>query len=232
MALAASVAQAVFEEDVLESAPPDSVTLDDPEQTRAAQKAWDIWVDEDESDATQSTTEAAITETLLGRALPILGRSGIGEPAELLSELLRFEPALTPQICAYIIEFASTGPRARTILRGALDKLVAESSFSVWQRIWLAEAAGSIRRAKNHHDHYDWLETCASDPNPALAATASAALGKLRRAKVDTLQGSLDKVGPIWRSLVLWGLARTDYDAAKLSADDRLERLLVAEVRQ
>ncbi|AMB41642.1 MULTISPECIES: RNA-directed DNA polymerase [Paenarthrobacter] len=225
--LAASAAKPVLEEDALFSSPPDEVTVDKPEQTRAAQKAWKIWVEEKEGNSKHSITEAAITETLLGRALPILGRSGITEPVDFLSQLLRFEPALTPQISTYIIELASTGPGARTKLRRILDLLFEEQSFSVWQKIWLAEAAGSIRPAKTDYQHYAWLQECVADPNPALAATAAAALGRLHRGDVSKLTASLDQVGPAWRSLVLWGIAQSDPQAAQSVAEDQIERLLL-----
>lgn len=225
--LALSAAQPVFEEDALDLTQSDQFTDVDPAQTRAAQRAWDIWVEENGPDAKQSTIEAAITEALLGRSLPILGRSGDDRPAAFLSRLLRLEPALTPQISAYITELATTGTAARTKLRRALNDLVKEENFSVWQKVWIAEAAGSIRPAKTEHGHYTWLRNCVSERNPALAATAAAALGKLRRGDNDKLKSALDQVGPTWRSLVLWGIAQTDLQTAKLVADNRIERLLL-----
>lgn len=230
-ALGSSAAQPVLEEDALDSALPDEVVVDNPAQTRAAQKAWGIWVEEDESEATQSTIEAAITEALLGRALPILGRSGDTAPIANLSQLLRLEPALTPQISKYMIELAATGPSARSKLRWRLDGLVIEENFSLWQKVWLAEAAGSIRPAKTEHSHYAWLQDCLSDPNPVLAATAAAALGRLRRGDVAKLTAALDQVGPTWRSLVLWGLAQIDLELALTVAEDKIERLLLNALR-
>jgi hypothetical protein len=225
--LASSAAQPILDDDALDFTQPDQVTAVDSAQTRAAQKAWEIWVEEDESDAKQSTIEAAITESLLGRALPILGRSGDERPAEILAQLLQFEPALTPQISTYITELAATSPTARKILRRELDDLVKEESFSLWQKIWIAEAAGTIKPVKADHGHYAWLRDCVSDPDPALAATAAGALGKLRRGDDGNLKAALDRVGPAWRSLVLWGIARTDLEAAWAVADDRIERLLL-----
>ncbi|MFI2563561.1 RNA-directed DNA polymerase [Paenarthrobacter sp. NPDC018779] len=226
-ALAASTVQPVLEEDALFSTPTDEVVIDNPEQMRAAKKAWDIWVNEAESDAKQSTTDAAITETLLGRALPILGRSGVVEPVAYLSKLLRFEPALTPQISAYITELAATGPAARTKLRRTLDLLVEEQNFSVWQKVWLAEAAGNIRPAKTEYKHYAWLQECVTGQNPALAATSAAAVGRLSRGDVGKLTAALDRVGPSWRSLVIWGIAKTDLPTAESVAEDQLERVLL-----
>lgn len=229
-ALDASVAQPVLEGDALDPAPPHEVgevTVDNPAQTRAAQKAWNIWLAEDESEAKQSTTEAAITETLLGRALPILGRSGDDRAVYYLSHLLRFEPALTPQISTYLVELAATGATARSRVRRQLNRLVEEENFSVWQKVWLAEVAGSVRPVRTEHRHYAWLQDCVSDPNPALAATAAMALGRLRRGDVGKLSAALDQVGPTWRSLVLWGIAQMDLPIAKSVAEDQIERLLL-----
>jgi hypothetical protein len=226
-ALAVSVAQPVFEEDMLNSAGSIDAQTIDVAQTRAAKKAWDIWADEDESEAKQSTIEAAITETLLRRALPILGRSGNEEPAESLQQLLRYEPALTPHISAYVTELGAFGPGSRTTLRRSLNEMVTKQDLSVWQKIWLAEAAGSIRPARAEHAHYAWLQECVSDPDAALAATAAVALGKLRRGEVGTLIAALDRIGPVWRSMVLWGIAQTDLQAARNAAEDKFERLLL-----
>lgn len=227
LTLAASVAQPIFEEEVLTSQPPDEATNLDDAQSRAARKAWEIWLDEDESDEKQSTIEAAITETLLRRALPILGRSGEEQPVAYLSQLLRFEPALTPHISTYITELAATGPAARTKLRLQLDEIVKKQDISLWQKIWLAEAAGSIRPGSNEHAHYAWLRECVSDASPALAATAAAALGRLRRGDVGKLTAALDQTGPAWRSLMLWGIGRAELETAQSIADDQIERILL-----
>lgn len=227
MALASTEAQPVPEEDALSTTPVDVVSIDNPAQTRAAQRAWALWTGEDEE---QSTTDAAIIETLLGRALPILGHSGDEAPVAHLSGLLRYEPALTPQISTYITKFAATGPAARTKLRRALNQLVDEPILSVWQKVWLAEAAGTIWPARTDQHHYSWLRSCIADPNPALAATAAASLSKLRRGDVKQLGAALDRVGDAWRSLVLWGMATTDPDEAKAASEDRMERTLVEEL--
>jgi hypothetical protein len=230
-ALAGTAAQPVTEDDVLDSAGEDASSPTDDAQERAAIRAWEIWLLEDESDEQQSKPEAAITETLLGRALPILGRRGFDTPVRSLSQLLRFEPALTPQIAAYIKELAGTTPLARTKLRNALDRLVSESILSTWQKIWLADAAGSIRAARTDPPHYAWLRSCLQDAEPALAATAASALGRLGRADTGEIKAALDGVGPVFKPLVLWSLSRVDAPLAEALADDRLERILVEVAR-
>ena len=48
----------------------------------AAQRAWELWVQEDESEETQAGQQASITQSLLGRALPTLGAVGDEGPVE------------------------------------------------------------------------------------------------------------------------------------------------------
>jgi Reverse transcriptase (RNA-dependent DNA polymerase) len=209
----------------------------DPLQVAAAESVWQMWIDEDESDETQSGQDTAITQSLLGRALPILGTAGDKNPLDKLSALLRHEPALTPQIVKYILRYCATGPRARTGVRAALDRVTAEDNFSAWQYMWLAEAAGGVRRApKNlrrapkNPSHYDWLAWCVEHAQPPLAATAAASLGSLRVGRVKLLEGALDRVGEAWRPLVLWGLAQLDMDAATACADSKLDRILIESI--
>lgn len=229
--LSTAVVQAgVLEDDVIGTSHRsgiESVEPPDRAQLRAARRAWDIWVEEDESEERQSTQEAAITESLLGRALPILGAGGDPTPLGMLSAILRFEPALTPQVGAYLTALAASGPGGRASIRSALDELVQEESFSTWQLMWLAESAGRVRRVQGGAPHYDWLHSCLSDERPALAATAAMALGRLRVATSAQLTPALDRVGPVWRMLVLAGIALADPDAAEEHAEDRLERILV-----
>lgn len=229
--LAASTAQPVLEEDVLHDEATSVGDEVDPAQFNAAKKAWDIWVNEDESEEKQSSTTAAITETLLGRALPILGQAGFAEPLGAISALLRFEPALTPQISTYLTELGRTGPRVRVEIRTVLDTITNESSFSLWQKVWLAEAAGTIRPAKADHPHYGWLKRCVGEAEPALAATAAVALGKLRRGDSKVLAAALDRVGPSWRTLVLAGMASSGMAAAEDAADDMVEHILLQELQ-
>jgi hypothetical protein len=230
--LASSTAQPILDDDALTTAAVGEASAQSDAQTRAAQKAWRIWAEEDESEEKQSTIDAAISETLLGRALPILGRAGDEAPLSNISALLRFEPALTPQISAYISALGATGSAVRTRIRRTLDSLTEESSFSVWQKVWLAEAAGTIRPARRIPKHYQWLRDCVNDPSPALAATASAAVGKLIDEADPARKAALDRVGPAWRTLVLWGIAQSDLDAANAAAEDRLERLLLEELEE
>src|SRR5690606_38050381 len=110
----------------------------DPRRLRAAQRAWDLWHEEDESEEAQASQDAAITQSLLGRALSTLGGAGDDRPIQALSLLLRYEPALTPQIVAYIGEYAETGSSARTKIRSALDEVVDGNILSTWQKMWLA----------------------------------------------------------------------------------------------
>lgn len=226
--------EAVNEEDVLASeatTPSQTPTISQPSvtpaQEQAARKAWEIWLGEYQSEDQQSKPEAAITETLVGRALPILGRAGVVEPVRHLSHLLRHEPALTPHIASYIKELATTGSRARTALRLAMDGLVEAPILSTWQKIWLADAAASIRPTTADKPHYRWLESCVEDPEPALAATAAAALGQLGRGDLDKMTLSLDRVGPVWRSLVLWAIAKRDHAFAETVSDDLQDRILL-----
>lgn len=233
-ALGETAPEAVNEEDALASedaapaqASPVSQPPVAPAQEQAARKAWEIWLGEYQSQDQQSKPEAAITETLLGRALPILGRAGVLDPVGHLSHLLRHEPALTPHIASYIKELATTGSRARTALRRAMDSLVKAPILSTWQKVWLADAAASIAPTNADKSHYRWLESCIDDPEPALVATAAAALGQLGRGDLDSMKSSLDRVGPVWRSLVLWAIAERDHTFAETVSDDLQDRILL-----
>ncbi|WP_141721818.1 RNA-directed DNA polymerase [Micromonospora citrea] len=198
-----------------------------PQRLRAAQRAWELWVAEDESEETQAGQDAAVTQSLLGRALPALGAAGDDGPLTLLSDLLRYEPALTPQVASYIDAYSQKSPRARTQIRSALDEAVSGDILSAWQAMWLAHAAGGLRRARSRHGHEDWLAECAADGHDGLAATAAAALGRIGRGDPDLVAAAVERVGPEWRRLAFWGLIGLDRERAEATADDELDRLLL-----
>lgn len=199
-------------------------------QVAAAKRAWEIWMGEEAEEAT-SPQDAAITMSLLSRALPILGAAGVDDPLHDLSRLLRREPAVTPQVASYLINLGKNDQRARTLARQTLDQLVGEDSFSVWQRMWLAEAAGHIRRSGDR-PLYRWLVECVASAPAPLAATAAAAIGRLGLPESNALAAALDRVGPVWRGLVLWALANVDPNQAAACADSRLDRLLIEAVKE
>ena len=200
----------------------------DPQRLRAAQRAWELWENEDESEETQAGQDAAITQSLLGRALPTLGAAGDTRPLRLLSRLLRFKPALTPQVAAYVAAYGQNGQRARADLRSALDEAVTGNILSAWQGMWLAQAAGGIRRSRRTHSYEEWLAQCVADGHDGLAATAAAALGRIGRGDPDLVAAAVDRVGPEWRRLAFWGLIGLDRARAEDTADDELDRLLLA----
>lgn len=218
----------VDEDEALDEQPPNPGDLD-PQRVIAAQRAWELWVREEESEEVQAGQEASITQSLLGRALPTLGAAGDERPADFLSELLRYEPALAPQLTAYLTHYADHGPRARTLLRSALDDVVEADIYSPWQGMWLAQAAGGIRRSRKVHPYEQWLEqSVAESPHDGLAATAAAALGRLGRGNADIVVSAIDRVGPAWRRLVFWGLIGLDRQRAQDVADDKIDHLLLA----
>lgn len=204
---------------------------DDRLVVRAAARALDLWVEEDEGHDAQSTQDAAITQSLLSRALPLLGRAGDSGPLDYVRAILTHEPALTPQVAEYLVSLAaSDGASARSV-RDALDDVVEQDVISPWQGMWLAHAAGALPRTRRPGRHIDWLESCVRDESPALAATAGMALGRRRRGDPTMLAGSLDRVGPAWRPLLLLGLALQDWERASASADGALDRILLASAR-
>jgi Reverse transcriptase (RNA-dependent DNA polymerase) len=200
----------------------------DPRRVRAAERAWELWEHEDESEETQATQDAAITQSLLGRALPTLGMAGDDRPLNALSVLLRLEPALTPQIAAYLDAYAQGGRSTRTEIRSALDEVVNGNILSTWQGIWLAHAAGGVTRATGRHDYEDWLARCVTDGPDGLAATAAATLGRLGRGDADLVAAAVERVGPEWRRQAFWGLIGIDRVRAESTADDEMDRLLLA----
>ena len=71
------------DEAIEEGAPSADETQNDPNspQANAARRAWRLWIEEDESEDAQGRNDAAITQTLLSRALARLG--AIGDPGPL-----------------------------------------------------------------------------------------------------------------------------------------------------
>lgn len=200
----------------------------DPQRARAAERAWELWEHEDESEETQASQDAAITQSLLSRALPALGAAGDRRPVEWLAELLRLEPALTPRVAAYLDAYGKTGLRARREIRAALDEVVDGNILSTWQGMWLAHTAGGVPRARRRHGYEDWLARCVVDGHDGLAATAAAALGRIGRGDAKIVAAAVERIGPEWRRLAFWGLIGLDPATAENTADDELDRMLLA----
>ena len=198
-------------------------------QQRAASRALEAWGQQIGSLDHEPRLQAT-AESLLRISLPILGSAGSLDPLSQASEILRYAPSLTPAVASYIEKLARHGQEERQKIRRTLDLLVSESSFSAWQEIWLAEAAGSVPPAKNPYEHYKWLEACLSSENTGLAAVAASALGRLGKADTDELKQLIDRVGPAWKQLVLWGIAKQNPTVALDAADDKIDRLLVEAV--
>lgn len=205
----------------------------DPRRVAAASRAWELWLHEDESEHVQAGQEAAITQSLLGRALPTLGVAGMEDPLEHLDLILRFEPALTPQVMMYLTNLADTSPEARSRIRASLDAVVAMDTHSPWQCMWIAQAAGSIRRSRTRHDYEVWLANCVdSNHHDGLVATAAAALGRIGRGEPTLVMAAIDRISPAWRTLAFWGLIRLDRNKAIDVANDKLDRLLLEVAQQ
>jgi hypothetical protein len=69
--------QGAEEDEALGEDVPTSGDLDE-RRIIAAERAWQLWLEEDESEETQAGQQASITQSLLGRALPTLGIVGNG----------------------------------------------------------------------------------------------------------------------------------------------------------
>jgi hypothetical protein len=210
----------------------DSTASDDSgvaQRGAAAEKAWDIWLWEDESEDVQSGIEASITQSLLARALPALGDAYVDGPLQSLPALLRLEPALTPQIVAYLINYCSHGPKARANVRAAIDGVLDQDILNTWQAMWIAYSLGYVRRLRGRSSgrYLDWLNECVVHGPDSLAATAAASLGRLVYGESDVMAAAMDRVGAEWRQLVLWGLAKLDPVKAAELADGLLDRALV-----
>lgn len=199
----------------------------DAAQVRAAERAWTLWVHEDETEDAQSGMTAAITQSLLGHALPILGAAGRDEPLESLSPLMRYEPSLTPQVCAYLIAFAREGRQARRRVRDAIDGLVQGELLSGWQSVWIAYTAGTLRGGRLNRPHVAWLSDALRTDTGAYAGHAALTLARLGHADADDLASALDRVRPGWRSLVFLALCQVDPTFAEQVADSELDRVLL-----
>ncbi|MFC8681931.1 hypothetical protein ACFT30_10445 [Microbacterium ureisolvens] len=196
-------------------------------QLGAAEKALELWLAEDEADETQSQKNAAITQSLLGRALPILGAGRSSSPLESAEAILRFEPALTPQLASYLIQYAGDDRKRAVEVRDVLDEIIADTMLSDWQSIWIAHVAGYLRGSRMSRPHVAWLTEQVTSGTDAVAAHAAAALGNIGRADPEGLLAGVSRLSPVWRSLALWGLARVSAELASEVADDGIERILV-----
>lgn len=196
-------------------------------RTEAARRAWHLWIEEEEDEQQQSTESAAITQSLVGRALPALGAAGDNEPLKNLSQLLRYEPALTPQIAAYLTRYAATSATANRFAARALGRVARNDLISPWQTLWLAHSAGLLNPARGD-DLAEWLIELVHDGRDALAATAGAALGKRNEGDPAALARRLEHIAPEWRSLLLYGLGLLDPALADDTSDTDLDRLLLA----
>jgi hypothetical protein len=192
----------------------------------AARRAWELW----ESAAPDSNKERAIARTLVYRALPVLGFIDDRRPLDNLDYLMSSEPALTPDVVAYLGALPAVGGIRAT--REALSSLLqGPPPLSTWQKVWIASAAGrkSLGRRKiaSTPRYVAWLVESLSDPNDGLAATAASSLGRLGLGDPNDLAAAVDRVGAPWRRLALWGLSAVDPDRARESADNRLDRLML-----
>ncbi|WIM87404.1 RNA-directed DNA polymerase [Candidatus Mycobacterium wuenschmannii] len=227
----APIGGAIDDDELIEGPSTATATADDDidQISAAAQKAWRMWTLEEESEEVQSSLEATITQSLISRALPVLGQVQDSGPLEVLSALFRYEAGLAPQIASYLINFCSHGPSARAEVRDAIDAVLSEDLTNVWQEIWIAFAIGSVRRTRTPgtRTHLDWLQQCVADGPDGLAATAAATLGRLQYGEPDLLAAAVDRIAPEWRQLALLGLYQLDSKRANESADHELDRILL-----
>lgn len=212
---------------ILELDVEDSCPDPDAAQVRAAERAWELWLDEDETEAAQSGMGAAITQSLLGHALPVLGAAGNRAPLENLGHLMRFEPALTPQVCSYLISFGRQGRAAKRLVRDALDDLVQQDLLSGWQSVWIAYTAGTLRGTSHERPHVAWLHEAVSNDTGAHAGHAALSLARLGHGTADELAPAVDRVAAAWRSLVFLALCQAHPTLAEQVADTELDRILL-----
>lgn len=191
-----------------------------PALARAAARAWDVWDEKTEADA-------AIRQSLLGRALPTLGATGDPRAARALPRLLSTEPSLTPEVAAYLQAYADVGPRARAAIRRHLDALVDRKVLSPWQQMWVADIAGGLRRSRGEHRYEEWLHQSMASDHPGVAATAAAALGRIGRGDAAAIAECVDQSPPEWRTLAYWGLIGVDNRLAAQVAANRIDRQLL-----
>jgi hypothetical protein len=226
---ASPIAGSVDEEDVTATASDVEAEIDiSPERVKAAIGAWNIWVRESEDNDTQSGTKAAITQSLLSKALPILGAAGNPAPLHGALSILNFEPALTPQLSTYLVEYSKLGKKHLREVRGCLDQIVDEDGeLSDWQAVWIAHTAGQFRGSNSQRPHVLWLHKCVETGPDVVAAHAAAALGQIGRARSDVLLAGVGRIGPVWRGLALWGLTHVSQQNAIAIANNKVERLII-----
>lgn len=194
----------------------------------AAERALLKWVAENRGDEDQTRTQAAITQSLLGRALPILGDGDSHAAFEHAPTILRRDPSLTPQLASYLIRYSQRNVEQRTEVRDLLDQIVDSSILSDWQAIWITYVASYLRSSSTERTHVQWLERAVRFAPDAVAASAAAALGNIGRGDPDVLAVGVGRVGPAWRSLAVWGLARVSAETAQEVAEDGIDQLLAS----
>jgi hypothetical protein len=204
----------------------------DDERIAAAVRAWARWADEDEDADVQSGLPAAITQSLLGHALPILGTAGEESPLINLSPLMRYEPALVPQVSSSLVAYAQHGKHHKAKVRDALDRIVVADVLSPWQSLWLAYTAGTLRGSRENRQHVRWLRTALEAAEPALAAYAAVALARLGHADSRQLAGLVNDIAPAWRPLAYFALALANHDLATSVADSELDRILLEQMTE
>lgn len=220
----------VDDDEVTEHAAPVPEGEDGADQrAAAARKAWQIWVLEEETEEAQSSLDATITQSLLSRALPTLGDAQNADPLNSLKALLSFEPGLAPQISAYLVNYCAHGPKERANVRSAIDDLLEQDLTNPWQGMWIAHALGYVRRQREpgNRVHLEWLAQCVEEGPDGLAATAAATLGQLQYGDPELVAAAVDRLGPEWRQLALWGLHKLAPEKADESADNELDRIMI-----
>jgi Reverse transcriptase (RNA-dependent DNA polymerase) len=219
----------VEEADMILEADHDESRPEAPEtaQVVAAQRAWQLWAEEDETEEAQSRIDAAITQSLLGAALPVLGAAGDDSALTALEPLMRYESALTPQTCGYLIAYARHSRTNKVQVRDALDRVVGADLLSGWQSVWLAYTAGALRGSRASRAHVSWLQEAVESDAGAMAAYAALSLARLGHGDPAEIAEAMDRVSPSWRGLTFLALCQVDPALAAAVADNELDRLLL-----
>lgn len=196
---------------------------------KAADAVWEAWARTHLAGGEPPPgEEAPLLRRLVGDVLPTMGAVGDERPLEVASRLLRTEPSLTPAVSRYFAALAQAEPEAPAAVRSCLDSLVAESSFSDWQKLWLADTAGTIPPGgSREHPHHSWLIEQIQGGSNALAASCAAAAGRLGIGEPTDFAAAVNRVGPVWRSLTFWGFVQRAPDMAADVADNQLDRLML-----
>jgi hypothetical protein len=170
-----------------EPIPPDEAAV----ARTAALQMLELW---EEVDLNADFETDAGAGKLAGRALSVLETLEDGSALDIVENLLRFEPQLTPQIARYM---AAAGKQEKDKVLRVAEDLVKRRSLSKWQRMWMLSVFEN-GEATWEPKLLEWIRTQADVSQvPALRAYALWILSRNWDLEIETWRASALDIGPL-----------------------------------